>query len=224
MADTTNEPTAAAPRRLSPVRYFAFALVIVLAMGAGMFVTTCVQLFSPVPEDASRTIVRPTPDVVVAVRDLARLEAVSFHMERVIDVRDRQSRLFGLLETEDAILLVAVGDVSAGVDLTEIRAGDVLVDREAMTAEITLPPPRVLHARLDTERTYVHTRDTEALARRSETLETRARQEAEGSIRQSAIEAGILDRARDNAATTVRTLVESLGYHQVEIRFQDQER
>jgi len=43
----------------------------------------------------------------VAVRDLARLESVAYHVERVIDVRDKQSLLFGLLKTEDAILLVA---------------------------------------------------------------------------------------------------------------------
>src|SRR5690348_6161169 len=53
------------------------------------------------------TTVHATPAVVGAVRSLARLESVSFHMERVIDVRDRQAHLFGLFESEDAVLLVA---------------------------------------------------------------------------------------------------------------------
>src|SRR5690349_7719315 len=50
------------------------------------------------------SVVRTTPSVVTAVRDLARLEAIEFHVERVIDLRDRQSLLFGLIKTQDAIL------------------------------------------------------------------------------------------------------------------------
>lgn len=163
-------------------------------------------------EPAETTTVRPTPDVIVAVRDLARLESASFHIERVVDLADRQDRLFGLVQVEDAILLVAAGDVTAGVDLAEIRDGDIEVDREAGTARIVLPRPQVFSARLDSQRTYVHTRRTDVLARERQDLETRARQEAERTIQASAVEGGILDRARENAARTVETLVRSLGY------------
>ena len=88
------------------------------------------------------TSIRSTPSVVVAVRDLARLESVAYHVERVIDVRDKQSLLFGLIKTEDAILLVAVGEVTAGVDLGDLRDGDVIADPAHGTARITLPPAR----------------------------------------------------------------------------------
>ncbi len=57
---------------------------------------------------------RSSPSVVIAVKDLARLETVEYSIERVIDLRDRQSLLFGLVKTQDAILFVAVGQVSAG--------------------------------------------------------------------------------------------------------------
>jgi hypothetical protein len=48
-------------------------------------------------------------------------------------------------------------------------------------------------------------------------LETRARQVAEDSIRDAALSGGILNRARDNAASTLTALVRSLGYDTVEL-------
>jgi hypothetical protein len=170
-------------------------------------------------EETTTTIVRPTPNVIVAVRDLARLETSEYHVERVIDLRDRQERVFGLVEAEDAILLVAVGKVQAGVDLSQLEPEDVVVDEEAGTVEITLPEPEVFDTFLDNEKTFVHSRETDVLARRAIDLETRARQEAERTITNAALEGGILDRARENAERTVRSVVSGLGYREVTIRF-----
>jgi hypothetical protein len=172
-------------------------------------------------DETTTTIVRPTPNVVVAVRDLARLESAEYHVERVIDLRDRQERVFGLVQAEDAILLVAVGKVQAGVDLSQVEPEDVVVDEEASRVEITLPEPEVFDTFLDNERTFVHSRETDVLARRAIDLETRARQEAERTLTAAALEGGILDRARDNAERTVRSLVGGLGYREVTIRFGD---
>ena len=44
--------------------------------------------------------------------------------------------------------------------------------------------------------------------------------EAEHALRDAAIAAGILDRARDNAGRTLRALLLSLGFRAVEVRFQ----
>jgi hypothetical protein len=138
-------------------------------------------------------------------------------MERVIDLTDKQSRLFGLLQTEDAILLVAVADISAGVDLQKLTTDDVVVDAEKKSAKLSLPAPEVFHAELDNSKTYVHTRRTGALASRQENLETRARQEAERSLIDAALQAGLLNRASDNAKRAVEGLVRGLGYEQVEV-------
>lgn len=210
--------------RLGPLRALGWLFVVGL-LSAGLLVGALLyRLLAPEPEPVTHVeVLRESPDVIVAVRDLARLETARFHMERVIDLRDRQSTLFGLVTAEDAILLVAAAEVSAGVDLTRMSDGDiVLEEREGRrSAHITLPAPEVFDAHLDTERTYVHTRDTDALAQRGDHLETRARQEAARSLRASALEAGILTRARDNAASTIRTLVEALGYDEVGIDFAD---
>jgi Protein of unknown function (DUF4230) len=204
--------------RLAPAPLFALAGM----LGAGLLcgalvVKSCSAPALPVipPLSSSITVVRPTPDVLVAVKDLARLESASFHMERVIDLTDKQSRLFGLVQTEDAILLVAVADVSAGVDLQKLTTDDVHVDAEKKTATLTLPAPEVFHAELDNSKTYVHTRHTGALATRQENLETRARREAERTLIDAALQGGLLSRAGDNAKHAVESLVHGLGYEQV---------
>jgi hypothetical protein len=188
---------------------------------AGVLATkTCAPPSLPVipPLSSSVTIVHPTPNVLLAVKDLARLESASFHMERVIDLTDKQSLLFGLVQSEDAILLVAVADVSAGVDLQQLRADDIAADAPAKRVTITLPAPEVFHAELDNSKTYVHTRRTGALANRKENLETRARQEAERSLIEAALQAGLLNRASDNARRAVEGLARGLGYEQVEVK------
>jgi len=169
------------------------------------------------PLSSSVTVVRPTPNVLIAVQDLARLESASFHMERVIDLTDQQSHLFGLVHSEDAILLVAVANVSAGVDLQRLTADDVSADPLRKSVKIRLPAPEVFHAELDNSKTYVHTRHTGALATRKENLETRARQEAERTLIDAALQAGLLERASDNARHAVEGLVHALGYEQLEI-------
>lgn len=214
-----------APRvRSSALRGASMGLLVVILACLGGAASSWIASFFR-DEDAPREtlVVRPTADVVVAVRDLARLESASYHVERVMDVTSRQTRLGGLVEAEDTILLVAAADVVAGVDLALLTAEDVVIDAQASRVVITLPPVAVLSARLDNERTYVHRRETDLLARRRETLETEARREAEQTMRQAAIDSGILDRAERNAARTVESLVRSLGYTEVEVRFRDGE-
>jgi hypothetical protein len=170
------------------------------------------------PMSSVSSVVHPLPNVLLAVRDLSRLESVSFHMERVIDLTEKQSRLFGLIEGEDAILLVAVADVTAGVDLAKLGAGDVEVDEKLHRAVVKLPPAEIFHAALDNQRTYVHTRRTGLLAHRQEALEARARSAAEQALLDAAREAGILKRAEESARRAVERLLRSLGYDTVEVR------
>lgn len=191
-------------------------LVLVTAMGAAA--VTATLRFPTIPPPSTRTVtVHPTPDVLRAVRDLARLETVSFHMERVVDLRETQSHAWGLVEAQDAILLVAVGEVVAGVDLAGLGEGEVAHDPAASRVSLSLPHATVFSSRLDSERTYVYRRDTDVLARRQERLETLARQEAERSIGAAAREAGIIARAEANAERTLRGLIRAMGVREVVI-------
>lgn len=193
------------------------------ALGSGMALGTFRERAAATKaEPEVVTTTRSSESVVRAVRDLARLQTTTFHVERVIDMREGQATLFGLVRATDQVLLVASGEVTAGVDLTRMGDTDVLLDAEGRKVTLRLPAPEIFSARLDNDRTYVHTRKTDLLARRSAKLETDARREAESFISEAAVEAGVLDRARKNAGETMRSLLRGLDFDEVEILWLDQ--
>ncbi|MEZ4443067.1 MAG: DUF4230 domain-containing protein [Polyangiaceae bacterium] len=196
----------------------AVSLVVLVALGLGALAGRFTAPATP----ATTTIVHAGPATLTAIRDLARLQTAEFHMERVIDLRERQPALFGLVESEDAILLVAAARITAGVDLQKIGEDALVVSEDRLSVRATLPAPEIFDAALDNARTYVHTRQTDTLAERRESLETQARQKAEEELVSAAKGAGILDHARDNARDTLETLLRSLGYQKVEVRFEDE--
>ncbi len=202
------------PRRLGAAAIVALVLAVVAGV-AGAFLLG--RTFSH--DDREHPISRPTPDVILAMRDLSRLESATFHMEKVVELTDEQSALFGLVQAKDQILLVAVGDVVAGVDMAKLGDGDVQVDAASGTVRVVLPAPEVLSTAIDEKQTHVYGRSTDLLATRKEELETLARKEAAGQIERGAREGGILDRARASAERTVRALMLSLGFRKVVVEW-----
>lgn len=200
-----------------PRALFVLLLLIALlgALGGGFAIAGALSE----PPKERIVEVRVGAPVLESVRELARLETVSFHMERVIELKDEQRPAFGLLKAEDAILLVAAADVSAGVDLKGLAAEDVEVDRDARRVKLRLPAPSIFGVSLDEEHTYVHSRTTDLLAKRKLDLEGQARRLAVEDLEEAAKKAGILKRAESGAQRTLESLLRSLGYEQIEIEF-----
>lgn len=190
--------------------------------GAGaLVVRLAMPMLAPVipPFSETRVELVPTPDVIVAVRSLGRLETESYHLERVVDLTDHQTQLFGLVKAKDAILLVAVGDVVAGVDLEQVAPSDVDTDWTRRSVTLRLPPPSVFSAKLDEQATRVYSRTTDLVAARHEDLETRARAEAARSMEAAAVEHGLLDRARRDAERALTGLLKSVGFSEVRVEW-----
>lgn len=217
-------PQPPTPPRPSDTGRSSAGRLLALAVAAlvGAFASRCLSSEPEAPPPVQQ-VVRQTPDVITAIRGLSRLESTNFHVERVVDLRDQHSVLFGFTTADDAILLVASGDVVAGVDLAKLRPEDIVVDEATRRVRITLPAPEIFSARLDNDRTFVYERRTDVMARRSPTLETRARQEAERTMRAAALEAGVLDRAGTEARATVGTLVRGLGFADVVVTLRTDE-
>ncbi|NUQ78556.1 MAG: DUF4230 domain-containing protein [Polyangiaceae bacterium] len=208
--DPSPSPRPETPHRIPTALY---ALIGLLATGV---VILAVIVLAP-PTSAKTTVtVKPTPSLLTAVKDLARLETTEVHVEKVIDLTDRQSRIFGLIEVTDAILLVAVGRATIGVDLGKLREGDVAMD-ESKTARLRLPKPELLGAALDERATYVYTRETSTLAKRNEGLETQARREAVAAIEKAATTDEVMARAKSQAEKQLTSLLTQLGAKRVEI-------
>lgn len=196
-----------------------FAFAALCAIGTASYV---VSLWLP-SRDETTVTARPTNTLLLAVRDLSRLETTQLHMEKVIDLTEQQRRFFGLLEGTDALLLVAVGDVTVGVDLGKLRDDDVAMDPNTKIATMRLPAPEIFSVRLDERGTYVHRRTTSLLAERDEQLESKARQRAVAAIEKAAREAGVTERAKQQAERQLCALATALGASEVQFVWREGE-
>jgi len=124
-----------------------------------------------------------------------------------------------MVKAKDAILLLAVGDVVAGVDLQHLTADDVDTDWAHRSVTVRLPSPSVFSATLDEQATRVYSRTTDLLAAHHEDLETRARAEAARTMEKAAVDHGILDRARGDADRAMTGLLRSVGFSEIHVEW-----
>lgn len=214
-------PRREAPRDAPPFPWRALfvTLSLVAILGIALVLRASLAHRTVPPANESHIEVRPSPNVLVAIQELSRLESVSFHMERVIELTDAQTHLWGLVEGRDQILLVAAADVVAGVDLSQLHPEDITTDWPHRSVRIRLPAPQLFSVAVDEENTHVHSRSTDPLAVQRPDLESRARQEAARAMRDAALERGILERARQSAERSVRSLLSGLGFGQIDVTF-----
>jgi hypothetical protein len=200
-------------------------LILVALVAGGIVLVSAMRRLARPLEEAERAleeqfagITNPTPTIIPdpmtiirQVRDLSRLETASYTIEKVITAESGQgtfSLLFG-----DRLILVARGQVIAGVDLARMGEGDILVADDG-TAMVKLPPAEVLVVTLDNQKSYVIDRDT-GLIGLNPALETEARRAAEEEILNAALEDGVLEMAQRNAEMYVRQLILALGFREV---------
>jgi hypothetical protein len=156
--------------------------------------------------------VLPSPETIIhEVRSLARLETIQYSLEKVITAEVGQETL-GIL-FGDRMIFIAHGTVIAGVDLSQLAARDLWL--QDGTLYVRLPAAEVFIATLDNDKSYVYDRDTGLLSKGNTNLETTARQVAEASIAEAALDEGILKRAQENAESFLYRLFLKLGYQQV---------
>jgi hypothetical protein len=152
--------------------------------------------------------------VIERIQRLQRLETVVYNMDKIV-TGEKDNPLLPDFIAGDRLLMIVHGQVVAGIDFTRLKNSDVKI--QGKEVHVHLPNPQVLITRLDNARTRVYSRNTGILVRVDPNLESQVRQEAEGELLQEAAVGGILANARDNARTTVTTLLLGLGFEKVEI-------
>ncbi len=153
------------------------------------------------------------PTVVEQVRRLSRLESVSYTMDKMVS-GDRENRILPAFLTGDKILLEVHGEAIAGVDLGLLGASDVWLNGKSV--HIHLPPAQIFTVALDDQKTHVYSRTTGILVPVDPSLEGEVREQATEDLRQSALQAGILAKAQQNACSTVTKLLLGLSFQQVQ--------
>jgi hypothetical protein len=195
------------------------ALIIVVlsvALGVGSFdFMERVPVIGPFLEDrSSRTTTGPV--VVEGIRELDQLATVRW-TESVPVTREGGGTDLERILTGERVLLVATGEVEAGVNLADIGDNGVWVTGDSV--KIRLPEPEILSVSLDEEKTRVYDRDFGPLnIRPDDGLVEEARGVALDRIERAARDEDILDQAEQNAENSIRTFVTTLGFE--EVRFE----
>ncbi len=153
------------------------------------------------------------PTVVDRIQRLQRLETVVYTMDKL--VTGAKENVLPDFLTGDRLLLMVHGEVVAGVDLSSLKMDDVRV--EGKQVHLHLPAPQVFTTRLDSAKTRVYSRQTGLLVPTDPNLETQVRQEAERQLLEAAMAGGILRTAQMNAISTIRSLLQGLGFERIDI-------
>jgi len=153
------------------------------------------------------------PTVVDRIQRLQRLETVVYTMDKLV-TGAKESPIFPDFLAGDRLLMLVHGEVVAGIDFSSLRPGDVRV--EGKQVRLHLPVSQVFTTRLDSAKTRVYSRQTGLLVPTDPNLETEVRQEAERELQAAALADGILATAQQNAASTITSLLQGLGFEKIE--------
>ena len=153
------------------------------------------------------------PTVVDRIQRLQRLETVVYTMDKIVSGA-KQLSFFPDFLAGDRLLMLVHGEVVAGIDFSNLKPGDVRINGKQV--HLHLPAPQVFSTRIDSARTRVYSRQTGLLVPTDPNLETEVRQAAERQLQESAMADGILRTAQQNAASTITSLLQGLGFETIE--------
>jgi hypothetical protein len=153
------------------------------------------------------------PTVVDRIQRLQRLETVLYTMDKLVTGAKENPLLPDFL-TGDRLLMMVHGEVVAGIDFSNLKLDDVRVDGKQI--HLHLPAAQVFSTRLDSAKTRVYSRQTGLLVATDPNLETQVRQEAERQMQEAALADGILRTAQQNAASTISSLLQGLGFEKID--------
>ncbi len=163
---------------------------------------------------------QPTQNSEAVVQGIQRLNELATvkYTTQVIVTEEQNTRILQqpLPEflTGEKVLLMAVGEVQAGIDLEQLGQRDIQAEGQRVT--IDLPQARILDSSLDEDKTKLYDRDRGLLRiRGNDALLEEARRDAEDRMVEAARQNGIVEQAQNNAEESLRAFVTSLGYEDV---------
>ncbi len=156
-----------------------------------------------------------TANVVRQIQTLSDLVTVKYVVEKVVILdAPPESTLGQFVQGDNRMLLLAHGIVKAGINLQNLKPGDVTISGK--TIRIKLPPAQITDAYLDENQTKVIDWKQGFLRSFDKDLEQKARQMAVEDIRRAARTDGILNEATQRAQLQLAVIFNKAGFEHVE--------
>lgn len=219
-------PEPPRPRREWPK--FPWGLVALgLAIVAVLVIADRVRDFLPSFDNpfSSETIDRSGPAILKSIQDIGEYRAATGNFEVIVDLHNDTSLPDELLG--DRTLFVAPGTVDAGLDLRSLDDEAVELSDNRRTATITLPHARLYDPELDLDRSRVYDRDEglfneiAGLFSDDPNYQLELNRLAEQKLTEAARNgSGLVPRAEENTREMLESLLGSLGFATVVVKFE----
>ena len=148
------------------------------------------------------------PAIVRQIQNLSELVSVKYTVQKVVGLEEKKTPV-----GSEKLLLIVQAEVLAGVDLATLTPGSIKI-LPGESIKLALPPAQIFHIVIDDKETKVWDRQITwwtPWVSPNPDLERQARIAAIASVKQAALDMGILDQAHRNAETVIRNLLQTLG-------------
>jgi Protein of unknown function (DUF4230) len=170
------------------------------------------------------TVDRSTTPLLTSLADLEEYHAATGSFQVVVDL-EKDTRWVPSLLSGERTTFLATGSVDAVVDFTGLDGSAVEVSEDGTSVVFTLPRARLDEADVDLEESRVLTRDRGLLDRvgglfsDNPTGEREVAALAEDKLDAAAAASDLRETAEENTRDMLTGLARSLGYSDVEVRF-----
>jgi hypothetical protein len=156
-----------------------------------------------------------TEDVMVEkITSMGKLELVKYSMKDVLEKKQIHAIL-----PDERVLFVAVGEVTACIDLSKVARKDIIQDAAQKTVTVMLPQPEICYAKLDHQRSKVYDVSGVILPSTTQTMVEDIYKLAEKRLLDNAQQMDITGKARQNAQVIFKPLLEGVSGKTVVLKF-----
>ncbi|HWC80067.1 MAG TPA: DUF4230 domain-containing protein [Pseudonocardiaceae bacterium] len=206
-------------RRLIAIGATVVLLIVVVLVGSAVHLFP--QLRNPF---AQTTTERSGPVLLQSIQQLSRYEAASGNFQVVVDISSQNSLLPSFLVGSDT-MFIGVGTDNAYVDFGKLKGNAVQVSPDRLTATLTLGHAQLEPATLNVHDSYVYAQQQGLFTRVNQFLSGNPNSQqavyelAQKQIQGAAAKSELLSDAERNTKTMLVSLLQSLGFHTVNVTF-----
>jgi len=150
--------------------------------------------------------------LVQKITSMGKLELVKYEMKDIIEQKEVHPIL-----PDSRVLLLAVGEATACIDLTKVTKSDIIQGKDSVT--VFLPEPEICYAKLDHEKSKIYDIKGVMFEDGAKDMVESVYKIAEKKILDDAKEMNVLGLARQNAQLIFKPLLEGVSGKTVILKF-----
>ena len=150
--------------------------------------------------------------MVSKITSMGKLELVKYEMKDIVDQREVHPIL-----PDSRVLFLAVGEVTACIDLTKVKRADIIQSKDSVL--VYLPQPEICYAALDHQKSKVYDISGAWFEESAKNMVESVYKLGEKKVLDNAKEMNVIGLARQNAQLIFKPLLEGISGKTVRLKF-----